>query len=417
MGSIRARGRNTWELVVSNGNTKLYIDKRKPLQEEVAVAMDLQDFVGGIEQTESRRKRIYETFHGSRKEALVRLHEMQVGADRGELSDSSSVADFLGFWWRNHVAPRLRPSTQDTYRWMLRDYVLPNLGDKRLDKLTPPDVQNLLGKMERTLAPKTVQTCHQMLNSAFRMGVDWDYLPKTPMRGVRAPRQPVKEMYIPTRADVAEVLRAAAEGRADKHLAFVTLSQTGLRVGELLGLRWRNVDLVGGVLYVREQSRTRGAAGFAPPKSDRSNRTIPLTVEVQRLLLAHRERQDAMQDDNGQGWNALGLVFPAPRAGEFMNANELRRNLKQLCAAAGVPTFRVHDMRHFAATEMLRSGAAPLYVSRYLGHASLAITTALYIHVTADDLRGAVDRAFGGGKMAANPTEEAAADRVMGDVH
>lgn len=175
-----------------------------------------------------------------------------------------------------------------------------------------------------------------------------------------------------------------------------------MRKGELLALHWRDVDLVGGTVRVRQTvQRLRGEdLVFGPPKSSRSRRTIPLPESSLKALLVHRDVQGAERQQAGDGWRESGLVFTTS-VGTVIEPRNLSRTFDQLVTAAGVRRIRFHDLRHTCASLLLAQGALPRVVMDVLGHSQLSITMDLCSHVMPSALRdaaAAIDRALGGGQ-------------------
>lgn len=176
----------------------------------------------------------------------------------------------------------------------------------------------------------------------------------------------------------------------------------GLRKGELLALRWVDVDLDAGLVHVRQTVQRLPKAGlvFGPPKSGRSRRTIPLPAISVKVLRAHRAGQAAAMLASGPSWVDFGLVFTSA-VGTVIEPRNLTRSFEELMTRAGVRRIRFHDLRHTCASMLLAQGVPARVVMEVLGHSQLAITTDLYSHVMPTALReaaDAMDRALGGRK-------------------
>lgn len=173
---------------------------------------------------------------------------------------------------------------------------------------------------------------------------------------------------------------------------YVCALTIGLRRGELLGLRWSDVDLDGGTLTVRQTVlRVDGQLRFNRPKTDRSLRTVP-TLE---LLRRHRDRQAVEREAAGERWQEFGLVFPS-KVGTPIEPDNLDRTWYKIRAAAGLEWLRLHDLRHACATFLLASGASARTVMNLLGHSQIALTMNTYAHVLPEIERAAVDEAPAG---------------------
>jgi integrase len=224
-------------------------------------------------------------------------------------------------------------------------------------------------------------------------------IPRNPAASVKAPR-PAKKEIRPLTQDQARALFKAASEAGDRFEAlYVVAVHCGLRQGELLGLRWEDVDLETGALQVRRtlsESRERGHI-FEPPKNGKG-RNVRLTAKARAALKDHRKRQLEERMRLADLWEDNGLVFPN-QVGRTMNASNLAaRSFKPLLKRAGLPeAVRVHDLRHTCATILFQLGHHPKKVQELLGHANIGITLDTYSHVLpgmGDDLADAMDRAL-----------------------
>lgn len=183
-------------------------------------------------------------------------------------------------------------------------------------------------------------------------------------------------------------------GRGDRLEAlWVTALTLGLRRGELLGLRWSDVDFIAKTLSVRQTIlRVNGQLVFTPPKTDRSRRTVPIPAPTLALLRTHRDRQQEERANVGRRWKDHGLVF-ASTIGTPIEPRNLDRAWQATRSRAGLPWLRLHDLRHACATFLLASGASPRTVMKTLGHSQISLTMNTYAHVLADVERTSMDAA------------------------
>jgi integrase len=167
----------------------------------------------------------------------------------------------------------------------------------------------------------------------------------------------------------------------------------GLRKGEILALRWEDVDLDGGLLHVRQNVQRLPEMGlvFGPPKSDKSRRTIPLPASSVRALRSHRARQAAEALSLGPAWVDSGLVFTST-VGTVIEPRNLTRLFDELIAKAGVRRIRFHDLRHTCASLLIAQGAHPKAIQAHLGHSSIQVTMDRYGHLFPDALEHLADR-------------------------
>jgi integrase len=260
----------------------------------------------------------------------------------------------------------------------------PTLARVALIKLTPGHLKSLYADLlsDRRLAPSTVAKTHGILHHALKDAMRDGLIPRNVAELVDPPKVHKRAMTVYTPEQVDHLL-TAIEGH--KHETLYTLALTsGMRLGELLALKWADVDLAGGFLTVRE-GRTRTAKGYVdgPGKTDSARRRIRLTSEATLSLREHRTRQLEHKLWLGASWQEFDFVFPSEigTAGDHSN---VLHSFHRVTDAARPPRLRVHDLRHMAATLMLLKGVPAKVVSEMLGHRSIAITLDLYSHVLPD---------------------------------
>ncbi len=284
-----------------------------------------------------------------------------------------------------------RPRTVQGYRALADNHLRPALGKVALDKLSPTIIRRLLAeKTDAGLSPTTVRHIHGLIRNAPG-DAEWEELVhRNAARAVRPPalRRPERRALT-----VEEARRLLDVVRGHPLEAFyVTALTVGLRRGELLGLRWVDLDQDAGKLTVRQTvQRVGGRLQFTEPKTDRSCRTVPVPAPTVELLRKHRRRQAADRLVAGDRWQDHGLVFTS-RIGTPIEPDNLDRSWYQLRAAAGLDWLRIHDLRHACATFLLASGASPRTVMKVLGHSQIGLTMNTYPHVLPEIERAAVTR-------------------------
>jgi integrase len=342
----------------------------------------------------SKRRYVYGK---TRKEAAAKLRKAMAERDEGLTFDAGNVTvgAFLDRWLSDSVRDSVRQQTLDSYTQQVQQHIRPALGRVKLKALSAAQVQRFYRmKLDQGLSPRTVQYLHVILHRALRQAVRWGRVSRNVCDAVDPPR-PVRKEVQPLTADQARILLKAAKGDRLEAL-YVLAVTTGLRQGELLGLRWEDVDLDKGVLQVRHAlvcSSRNGRLSFAPPKTAKGRRSVSLTPAAVTALEEHRARQ-ADERDAARSWTDMGLVFPS-RAGTPLNPkNVLRRSFRPLLKRAGLPHIRFHDLRHTCATLLLLKNVHPKVVQSLLGHATISITLDTYSHVL-DGMQDAVIAAMG----------------------
>jgi integrase len=315
--------------------------------------------------------------------------------DAGKLT----VGEHLDRWLTDSVRNTVRQRTCERYEQIARVHIKPALGHLKLKTLTTAHVRGLYReKLDSGLSPRTVRYVHVTLHKALKQAVADGLIPRNAAASVKAPRPREKEVRPLTQEQARSFLEAV---RGDRFEALYVLAvHCGLREGELLGLKWDDLDLDAETLAVRRtlsQTREHGHV-FELPKNGKG-RQIKLTTGALKALRRHRKAQLEQRMRLTGLWVDNGLVFPN-QVGKTMNARNLTaRSFKPLLQRAGLPpSVRMHDLRHTCATMLLKMGQHPEYVQERLGHATIAITLDTYSHVLpgmGDGLADAMYHAMG----------------------
>lgn len=340
--------------------------------------------------TNRRRQRRVGGFR-TRREAEQELTKLLRERDTGSALDPTrlTVAEYLTHWLETDVRHRVRQGTYQVYGERLARYLVPHLGAVLLSDLRPAHVSMLLGALrDRGLGVGTISSTRVVLHAALKRAVLWQLLPRNVCDAVPAPRttRPVRQLW-----DEATVQRFRAALQTEPLGAYFGLAiVTGMRRGELLGLRWADVDLDGGWLVVRRALvKSVGGLREEATKSGKGRR-IDLTASQVAMLRAQRQAQLTARLAAGPAWQDQGLVFAQEPSG-FPTAlpggrpfapTSLGRHWHALLARHGLPHIRPHDLRHLNATLLLEAGVHPKVVQERLGHANVSITLDTYSHVT-----------------------------------
>jgi integrase len=384
---------------------------------------------------EGKRRQITKGGFRTKKDAATALAEALATIDETAHVEPAKVTlrEYVEGTWlpslsarRTRTGAPMKPATVRHYERMARYYILPDLGGVRLRDLSTTDVQRLYTALRERVSESTTHHVHVALGKLLSDAVEDGLLARNPVQRLKKDRRPTTgkraEMQVWSEAQVHAFL-AAAEG--DRLYALWRLAlATGMRRGELLGLRWEDVDLDAGRLAVR---RNLVAVDYdaveGEPKSGRP-RTVALGPDTVAVLRAHERRQRATVVPAeeapsermmwGEAWIDTGLVFTR-EDGTALHPQSLRHQLARLAKAAGVPVIRVHDLRHTAATHLLARGVPVKVVQEMLGHASATITQDLYGHVLPhmQDSAAAVADSFLAGS-AVNPLSSRSAVAPVG---
>jgi len=335
-------------------------------------------------QTPNGPKRKY-VYGRKYKDVERKLAEAMGDAARGIVVDDKNltVSEYLDRFLEDVQRGSVRESTYSRDKYLVANHVKPALGRVKLKNLSAMHLQRLYReKQDAGLSASTVQKIHHILHKALAQAVRWDLIARNPADAAKAPRPASAEMRPLDTEEVRRLLDAAYGDRLEA--LYVLAVTTGMRRGELLGLKWSDVDLENGRLSIG-RALTRTSNGkyvvLAETKTRGSRRTVKLTQRAVEALRNHLERQLAEIEAVGDHYCDDGLVF-ATGAGTPINPSNLRqRSFTPLLKRAGLPHIRFHDLRHTCATLLLSRGVHPKFVQELLGHATIAITLDTYSHV------------------------------------
>jgi integrase len=332
----------------------------------------------------------------TRAEAAEKLTKAMSDRDGGLVFDVSNLklGDYLDRWLPN-IRDTVRQRTWERYEQIVRVHLKPTLGRIKLRNLTPTHVRSLYReKLGSGSSPRTVQYIHTTLRKALRDAVSDELIPRNVADGIKAPRPKKKEIN-PLNPDQAKTLLQAVRGDRFEAL-YVLAVHCGLRQGELLGLKWADVDLEVGKLRVRRTlSLTTSGHVYELPKNGKG-RSIELTQAASEALRAHLKRQLEEIEGLGDDYQDQGLIFSGER-GQPMRPWTLTHKFERILKRANLPQKRFHDLRHTCATLMLCEGVHIKIVQELLGHADVTITLNTYSHVLpgmGGEAAGAMDRIF-----------------------
>jgi integrase len=345
-----------------------------------------------------KRKSIYGKSKKEAREALyMAIKQLDQGLDLG--APSQTLGDFLERWLADTVRPRLAPKTHKTYRDLMRVHVIPTLGPMRLDRLTAQHVATLLReKADAGLSPATVNHIRSVLRNALNRAVKWNLLVRNPVILTDPPRQERKRV-VPLQPEEARRALEAVRGHRLEALFTVALF-LGLRQGEVLGLRWVDVDLEARTLAITQAlQRVDGALILKSPKTEKSRRRLTLPPSVVAALRAHRDRQATERQTAGVHWKESGLIFTTT-IGTPIDPRNALRIWQNLLAGAGLPRRTFHVTRHTAVSMLINEGVPLKVIQEILGHSVLSTTADVYGHLYPQaftEAAEAMERALGAG--------------------
>jgi len=297
------------------------------------------------------------------------------------VGERQSVAAYLAEWLET-CRSSVRPRTWQRYEQYVRVHAVPGIGKIPLARLAPHHLQKLYAKtLEGGSSETTTRHLHMVLHRALGQATRWGLVGRNVADLVTPPRKNHHEMMTLSPEQSRSFLAATKGDRL--HALYVLAITTGMRQGELLGLRWRDVDLEDGSVQVRGSlQRTSDGLTIAEPKTTRSRRKVALADAAIEALRRNRVVQAEERLRLGAAWEDNDLVFANERGRPLEARNLLRRSFVPLLKRAGLPAIRFHDLRHTAATLMLGKSVHPKVVAEMLGHSQIAVTLDLYSHVT-----------------------------------
>jgi len=339
----------------------------------------------------------YVTVRGTKRDAERELARLLSEMDRGSLVEPSrlTVADSLRQWLNN--AHELSPKTTERYRQLAEQQIVPHLGAILLQKLKPAHVQQWHGTLlkqgghgGRSLSARTVGHAHRVLHRCLQRAVEVEMLSRNVASAVRPPKIEAHETQILTADQIRDVLSEVQDHPL--YPVVVIALATGMRRGELLALRWEDVDLDAAIVKVeRSLEESEHGLRFKPPKTKHGRRAIPLPQMGVEVLRAHKLCQLEQRMGLGQGkLEPSTLVFCTVES-EPLSPDDLSRDWWRLTITRPLPRVSFHSLRHSHASALIASGLDVLTISRRLGHASPVVTLGVYGHMFHDTGREAAE--------------------------
>jgi integrase len=362
-GHVRRRGERSWELKFDLGTDPL---------------------------TGKRRIR-YVAFKGTKRAAEIELARLvsQNAAGEGVDPSKSTVAEFVHRWERDWAVANVGPKTLERYRQLLRLYVKPHIGAVRIQKLRAVHLSELYAALLRsggrdgsTLSPRSVGHVHRVLHRALGHAATWGVVSQNVASLVAPPPVPDDEIKILTEDQIGAILRHLA-GRTLRPIVSFLLG-TGARRGEVLGLRWTDVDFQKNLVRIeRSLEQTKGSIRIKSPKTKKGRRNVTISPWLAAELRSHRARQDERRLSLGMGRAPDDTPVFARWNGEVRSPSRLSQDFAATMDALKIDC-TMHGLRHTHVSQLIAAGLDVLTISRRIGHASPAITLNVYGHLFAN---------------------------------
>jgi len=310
------------------------------------------------------------------------LRKMQYKLDQGYDLEGGKIllGDYLIQWLENYKIA-IRPKTYHRYKGLLQKHVIPHIGKISLNNLHPFTIEQLYADLlEIGVGVRSIRHAHAVLHHALEKAVGYGLLMSNPAHRVTLPQYKPAEIQVLNDSQVSLFLTIAetSKYKALYHLAVTT----GMRQGELFGLKWTDIHWNSAILQVQRQVQRVPGEGwsFSEPKTKTGHRSIQLGNGTITALREQYQLVHHLKSSNEQRWQEYNLIFPSS-VGAPLNASNLRKDFLRLLSDANLPTMRFHDLRHTAASLMLNHGVPLIVVSRILGHAKPSITLDIYGHL------------------------------------
>jgi integrase len=320
-------------------------------------------------------KRDRRTVYGkTQKEVRAKLDELKQQLANGALSDTKLTVKAYLERWLPEKARHVEESSIESYERLIRVHIVPRLGRVQLAKLTALQVQTMMGEVADTVGVRTANASRTLLFSALKQAVRWQLISRNVVEAVDPLKQPTKEIRLWSTAEAVRFLDTIQGHRL--HAAFYLEMSTGLRRGELLGLRWQDID--GNMLWVRQQlTYSKGRFIFKATKTERSTRRVAVSPDVLEVLELHRKQQEAERELLGEAWPSYDLVFTS-EVGTPIHPRNFQRTWDKLKKKAQVPHVRLHDLRHLHVSLLVKQGFDPRTIADRVGHLDASFTLRRY---------------------------------------
>ncbi|PLT32534.1 site-specific integrase [Bacillus sp. V5-8f] len=331
-----------------------------------------------------KKKRGFKT----QKEAQKYLNEQLNAIHKGTFFEPKDItfSEYVDYWFENYAVSNTSQKTMEVYSYIIKQHLKPSLGHFKISKLLPSHLQEYYskklkdGKIEGGgLSAQSVKHHHRLISKVLKDAVKWEFLTRNVAESVEPPKTKKTEMHTWDSYEVKTFLYSSRT--STYYWVYLTAIYTGMRRGEILGLRWQDVDFENHIIYVRQtmQPIINQGLTFKEPKSGKG-RSITITPFLTKELKKLYKKQLENKLSFGSSYQDQGLVFSQVN-GNPLQPSEVSKKFLKAIEAANLHRIRFHDLRHTHATLMLQQGVHPKVVSERLGHSTISITLDIYSHV------------------------------------
>lgn len=346
----------------------------------------------------TKGKPIRKAFYGqSREEAAEKMNEALSNVRKGTYSEPEKMlyADWLDKWFNDYVKTTRRPNTVASYEHLIRNHMKPVLGHLKLREIRAGHIQRLNEKTKDnggTLSNRTVRYLHTLVHGSLEQAFSEGLIIANPARAVKQPKRVTKEIKYFNQDEITQFLKLAKESH--HYTAYLLELTTGLRVSELLALRWRDIDMKEGIVKVRRGMVRVSGSGvkFLEPKTNLGKRSIGIPVEVVEVLKFHKAKRKKIKDEAGEAWiGEMEFLDGEPKENDLVfhnalgkpwDANSFTKHFQKLLKDTSLEGMTFHGMRHTFATMSLQEGVDVRTIQENLGHHNAGFTLNVYANTT-----------------------------------
>ena len=336
---------------------------------------------GGRDPLTGKRNRVFRNVKGSKRDANAVMHRLIAEMEQGKVVKKSNktVAEWIEEWLSLYL-PNIEETTRVGYKTKIKCYIIPAIGHIQIGSLRAEHVQKMVNDMmARNLSPKNIRDAYNNINAAMKKAVVLRYIPYNPCEGVVLPKLKKYRANVYNPQTIHQLLNAVKD--TDMYLPIFLLVTVGLRRGELLALRWDNVDFENKLLKIRS-NLVRGEKGYIikAPKSEAGIRDIRIGDEVIEVLRKAKIQYTMDMFKYGAGFQNLDFVIHQEDGAPY-KPDSMTQKWERFLEDSGLPKIRLHDLRHSNATALIQAGVNPRVVQQRLGHSDVNITLNTYTHV------------------------------------
>jgi integrase len=353
------------------------------------------------------------TFRGNKRDASKALAAMVADVERRPAaSGAKGTVAALCNDWLEHAAPSFSPKTVETTRMYIEDPIIPVLGSVPVAKLSPVDLDRFyrqlleVGRSRGPYAPATIRRVHGIIRRALSQGVRWGWITHNPAIDASPPRVPMKELNPPDPGQVVQLFQLALESDPELATFIMVAASSGARRGELLALRWSDIELERERMSIERGIVRVGSELIEQGTKTHQSRRISLDAGTVSALAAHHTLAVERAHEAGSTITSESFVFSHLVDGSMpWHPDSTSRAFRKICEQAGITGIRLHDLRHYVATRLLAAGVDVRTVAGRLGHRNASTTLNVYSHFVPEadqDAADALGRIF---EDAAHPSQ------------